>query len=371
MLSRAEPRKWSEGWCGVGLVAIACIYFLIFAQFGFLKRLADLNLAGNQLRVIMGAMAVGGIAISLLASRFEGRWLPALRLQAGFFGCAIAAILTLLPMSFVTAAAVSLSIGVSLGLLTVTLVTHLNSWIGTVCPFVKIGLGVGVAYFVCNCPLLFEARPTAMAIVSAGLCCVGIGLATRNLGESPNLRSAPVNEHVPQFWLVLGCFTALVWLDSSAFFIIQNSPALKAGTWVGASRLWQNGGVHFLAALGSGVLLNRRGLLATLSWAFVCLAGACLLLIEPRQPALAGLLLSARRVTLLRRAGCLPILSCINDFNARKIAFRRPPLRRGGLAGLSVGHRHGGKSAADSANICLVGGVALYFAPLLQFLSEP
>ena len=284
MLSQAEKRKWFEGWRGVGLVMITYIYFLIFAQFGFLKRLADLGIAGNQIKIIMGAMAIGGIATSLLASRVAGRWLPVRRLQAGFFGCAIGATVTLLPMSLITGTAVSLLIGGALGLLTVTLVVHLNLWIGMFQPLFKIGLGVGMAYFVCNCPQLFEASPRAMAIVSAALCFVGIGLATRDLGESSELRPLPVGGNIPPFWLVLGCFTALVWLDSAAFFIIQNSPGLKAGTWEGATRLWQNGGVHFIAALGSGIMLNRGGLSATLSPAFVCLGCACLLLIEPRRP---------------------------------------------------------------------------------------
>jgi cbb3-type cytochrome c oxidase subunit II len=289
MPSQDEKGKWFEGWRGVGLVAITYTYFLIFAQFGFLKRLAELGIAGNQLKVIMGAMAAGGITTSLLASRFEGRWLPAGRLRAGLFGCATGAGLTLLPMGLMTGATVSFLIGAALGLLTVTLVTHLSLWIGTIRPFLKIGLGVGLGYFVCNCPLLFEASPGAMAIVSAGLCFAGLGLAARNLGELPNHWSLPVRGKHLAFWLVLGCFTALVWLDSAAFFIIQNTPVLKAGTWEGGWRLWQIGGVHFLAALGSGVLLNRRGLSATLSLAFVCLACACWLLISPGRQVLAVL----------------------------------------------------------------------------------
>ncbi|MDB6022203.1 MAG: Cbb3-type cytochrome oxidase, cytochrome c subunit [Pedosphaera sp.] len=289
MPAQSENGRWIEGWRGVGLVAITYIYFLIFAQFGFLKRLADLGITGLQLKFIMGAMATGGIATSLLALRWEACWLPGRRLQAGLFGCAFGAILTLLPVSLVGGMAVSFLIGAALGLLTVTLVTHLKLWIGTVCPLLKIGLGVGLAYFVCNCPQLFEASARAMAVVSAGLCCVGIGLAARKLKTPSEAGFQPAGWNIPPFWLVLGCFTALVWLDSAAFFVIQHTPGLKSETWEGARRLWQNGGVHFLAALGSGVMLNRRGLSATLLLAFVSLACACLLLIEPGRAMLAGL----------------------------------------------------------------------------------
>ena len=277
------------GWRGVCLIAISYIYFLIFAQFGFLKRLADSGIAGDQLKIIMGAMAVGGIATSLLGATWEGRWRPVRRLQTGFLGCAVGAVLTILPLNLLTGASVSLLIGAALGLLTVTLVTHLNLWIGTVRPLLKIGLGVGLAYFICNYPKLFEATPTAMAMVSAALCLIGIGLAARIRAESSANTSRSRGGNLSPFWLVLGCFTALVWLDSAAFFIIQNSPALKSGTWEGTRRLWQNGGVHLLAALGSGVLLNRRGLSTTLSAAFVFLAIACWLLIEPERAPLAAI----------------------------------------------------------------------------------
>jgi hypothetical protein len=66
----AEKRQ--EGWRGVTLVAITYVYFLIFAQFAFLKRLAEIGIAGNYLKMVMGAMAAGGILASLLAPRIVG-----------------------------------------------------------------------------------------------------------------------------------------------------------------------------------------------------------------------------------------------------------------------------------------------------------
>jgi len=237
----------------------------------------------------MAFMAVGGIAASLLASRLEGRWPPERRLQAGLLGCAISALLTLPVLNGIAAAALSFSIGASVGLLTVTLVAHLYLWIGIARPLLKIGLGVGLAYLVCNCPLLFDASPAGIALFSAGLCVVGARFAPRDINTPSGPKAFP-DAPPPPFLLVLAGFTALVWLDSAAFFIIQNTPDLKSGTWEGGRRLWQNGVLHFVAALAGGVMVRRRGLSTTLALAFGLLGGSCLLLLNPGQQGMAAVL---------------------------------------------------------------------------------
>jgi len=280
-------RSW-EGWRGVSLVAITYVYFLIFAQFGFLKHLASIGIEGNSLKAVIGAMAAGGILASLFASRVSaGRSSPR-RLQTALSGCALAAGLALLRLDLVQSVAVSFLIGSALGLLTVTLVTLLRSWIGGTRPLLKVGLGTGIGYLVCNCPQLFNASPRTQALVSAAFCVLGIGIANRMLAEFPATDPPSRQAAAPSFLLVLACFTALVWLDSAAFFIIQNTPALKKATWEGTIHLWMNGGLHFTAALGSAWLLRRRGLEVTLTGAFGFLAGACLLLSDPARAALAS-----------------------------------------------------------------------------------
>jgi cytochrome c oxidase cbb3-type subunit 2 len=286
MNSPAKKQNEFAGWQGIGLIAITYIYFLIFAQFGFLKRLAELGIAADQLKPIMGALALGGGGTSLLAVRLENFREPVRRLQLALAGCAAGAVITLLPLNLAGALGTSFLIGASLGVLTVTLVTHLKQWLGASLPLLKVGAGVGLAYFICNYPALFDASPGTMAVVSAALCLAGVGIAVVNVQPS----ESPVESARPAaFLLVLACFTALVWLDSAAFFIIQNTPVLKAGTWEGSRRLWQNGGVHLIAALVSAGLLQRFGLRATLAVAFTFLGGACLLLAEPARAALASL----------------------------------------------------------------------------------
>jgi hypothetical protein len=43
-------KRGNSGWQGASLVAITYVYFLIFAQFAFITRLASLGLAGAHLK---------------------------------------------------------------------------------------------------------------------------------------------------------------------------------------------------------------------------------------------------------------------------------------------------------------------------------
>ncbi len=128
-----------------------------------------------------------------------------------------------------------------------------------------------------------------MQAATAGLLCLaGAALPLRSAPATPELA-----KHQPQppiaFLRVLACFAALVWLDSAAFFIIQNTPALKAGTWQGSLHLVGNGLLHFGAALASVWFLRRRGLAFVLSAAFLALGCACLLLLDPGNALLASI----------------------------------------------------------------------------------
>jgi cytochrome c oxidase cbb3-type subunit 2 len=285
-----QPRAThSTGRQGVCLVALTYVYFLIFAQFAFLHRLASLGIAGAYLKSVMAAMAAGGILLSLLAPRIT-LWPSAnLRLRAAFGACAAAAFLTLLPLGVAASVAVSLLIGAGLGLLTVTLVTYLRQWTGNRNPLFKVGLGTGLGYLVCNFPPLFTASPQAQAATAAVLCLAGICIPLRGSAQPESGTAIEPPQRAFPFLRVLACFAALVWLDSAAFFIIQNAPALKSGTWEGTVHLWTNGLLHLAAALASAWFLRRRGLSLVLSAAFVSLGLACLLLLSPDRVVLASI----------------------------------------------------------------------------------
>jgi cytochrome c oxidase cbb3-type subunit 2 len=283
--------RWS-GWRGIGLVAITYVYFLIFAQFAFLKRLTSLGIADAHLKAVMAAMAVGGIALSLLAPRFP-LWpaspSPRLRFRVAFAICATAALCTLLPLGFSTSIVISFLIGSGLGLLTVTLVTHLRMWLSRQHPLLEVGLGTGIGYLICNFPPLFTATPRVQAITAAILCLIGIGITFKRVAPLPAEVEIPPKSKI-SFLRVLTCLTALVWLDSAAFFIIQSTPALKAGTWEGTVHLCANGLLHLVAALACVFCLRRFGLSTVLSLAFFALASACLLLLNPHRALLASVL---------------------------------------------------------------------------------
>lgn len=288
---RGNAVRRGENWRGIALIASTYVYFLIFAQFGFLKRLDQIGIAGEALKPVMAAMALGGILASLLAARMKAAT-AARRLRLALGGCAAAAALSLLPLHSAGFLAVSLLIGLSLGGLTVTLVAHLRLWLAGGRALLGVGAGAGIGYFVCNIPQIFAAPPQRIALVALGACACGLAasLQTEEAAEAPV--QLPERKAAP-FSLVLAWFTALVWLDSAAFFIIQNSPALKSGTWEGAAHLWRTGAVHLAAALGSAWLLARRGTSQVLALAFACLAAGCLLLLDPARSAPAAVLYPA------------------------------------------------------------------------------
>lgn len=277
------------GWRGASLVAVTYIYFLIFAQFAFLKRLAELGEGGSYLKSVMAAMAFGGILSSLLVPRIKALSSPDLRLRAGLCASAAGAFFSLLPLSLPWAGATAFLIGIGLGLLTVTLVAHLRRWTGNRNPLLAVGVGTGIGYFLCNFPPLFTAAPETQAIVAGLLCIAGTGLTFLPPSAPFGTWEEPQRCAIP-FLVVLGSYTALVWLDSAAFFIIQNTPTLKQATWQGSLHLWADGLLHLAAALASVILLRRRGLLAVLSVAFVALGAACLLLHNPDSAPLASIL---------------------------------------------------------------------------------
>ena len=279
--------RLQSGWQGASLVAITYVYFLIFAQFAFLKRLSELGIEDTHLKAVMAAMVAGGVLFSLLAPRVS-RWTsPAKRMRMAFAICATASALSLFQLDFAEAVFVSFLIGAGLGLLTVTLVAHFRRWVGVSNPYLIVGVGTGLGYFLCNIPPFFNAGPNAQALVASLLCVAGAGitmLPTPVQGVPPNTAN-----NIP-FVRILAAFTALVWLDSAAFFIIQNSTVLKAETWQGNSHLWTNAVLHFSAAMVSAWLLARRNLWLVLLLAIGFLGSACLLLAHPASAMLASVL---------------------------------------------------------------------------------
>lgn len=265
-----------DGWRGAVLVASTYAYFLIFAQFAFLSRLAERGLAASAVQPVMAAMALGGICTSLLAPLLTGRVKPGVAVRTGYALCAISALLTLLPFSITGALPIAFMIGAGLGMLTVSLVAHLPVWCGVRHPILWVGAGTGLGYAFCNIPAVFNASPAHQAIAAAVVCIVGFAFATD--AYAPLIERNRLEHVAIPRPLAITSFAALVWLDSAAFYIIQHSATFKHETWTGSTHLWTIASVHLAGAIVASILLSKRLLPLVLAAAVTSLGAACMLL---------------------------------------------------------------------------------------------
>jgi cytochrome c oxidase cbb3-type subunit 2 len=156
---------------------------------------------------------------------------------------------------------------------------------------VHAGLGTGLAYLVCNVPWLFEAPPVAKGIFACATLSLGalstLWLSDAAVPESPAPpeQAEPLLSRPASFALITGMFLALIWLDSAAFYIIQNTPHLKAASWGGPASQLRNGLIHLAAALVGGWLIDRGKLHAALILAYLIITSGILLLQRQGSPA--------------------------------------------------------------------------------------
>lgn len=260
-----NERPGTGVWRGAALVAATYVYFLLFAEFAFLELARSVTGDGAGLRLVMGALGVGGVVGSLFAAKFFKREDWGARLGGCLLWCAVAACMALVASRFgVTGLAVTAAgIGLSLGGATVTLAAGLRPVVGRRRLGLAAGLGTGTAYAWCNLPFVFSASADLQTAWAIAASLGGAALAwPMNAFED----SKPETKGMGG-WTVV--FVALVWLDSAAFYIIQHTEALKAATWSGVWTLGGNATMHFAAALLAGWLLDR----GRAAWVAVAAAG--------------------------------------------------------------------------------------------------
>lgn len=294
----AERRRFAD-LPGLAAVAATYVYFLIWAQFGFLARMRAAGLDGGSIRIAMAAMGLAGLAASFAAAR-----LPAGRrsVAAGLAACAVAALGSLAAGSLAGFAIAAAAVGAATAIATVALASALPQLVAPGRRGLAVGAATGLAYLTCNLPVLFEAPPATQAIAAASLCL--LASLTIQFGRPAEvaptpLPSAPARRHFHGFgWAaVVAAFLALVWLDSAAFAIIQESDSLRRLTWAPGNIKLLLGAVHLGAALAAGWVVDRGGLLRLPLPAFAALALAALLL-DRLAPALAAGMLYAAGVSL-------------------------------------------------------------------------
>ena len=258
------------------IAAVACtyFYFLLFSEFALLQ------LAGGDTpaaQVTMSGLVLGGVGGSVF-----GAWRHSARRFARHLGLSLLAGAVLAALAPFWApsplamgwAAVS---GFALGCATVNLATGLRHWVPRHRLATIVGLGTGAAYALANVPPIFAASPDAQAAIAAivaaagGLLCLRAPVsAVCSLPTSP-----PASPGARAIAAAVVVFTALVWTDSAAFFVIQHSTTLREVTWSGSGVLWSNALMHFVAACIAGALIDHRHPTFVLGAAWLLLALAC------------------------------------------------------------------------------------------------
>lgn len=292
-----------SAWFGAVLsVAATYVFFLIFAQFGFLKVVQAVVVeGGGWLKPIMAAMALAGIAGSAWAGWTFAENRSLRRMVAQFATCGAAAGLSLVAKSPALLVVVALLTGFGTGALTVTLAATLRRVTGGDRLGTAIGLGTGAAYAFCNLPFAFNAGPQAQAFFALGAACVGV-LAVQMLDlRAPRQVPNGFDYQWPGVvaWVVI--FLALVWLDSGAFYVIQHSPYLQELTW-GSGRLYANAAIHFAAAMIAGYMLDQRWVGRVVSLAAAMLFVACMFIESSREQLTEGVLLYTAAVSIYSTA---------------------------------------------------------------------
>lgn len=263
-------QKETTHWSAVGLVATTYIYFLVFAQFGFLHRVRE-TLGQEYWNLVLGCMGLAGLIGAIVTLACYKNGVGRIWLRVGFIGAGIAAALAAYGshlIFFVLSASLS---GLFLSVLTVALVGVLAEFlpchqVGLVC-----GIGTGVAYLVSNLPMIFEGAPRfqcwfAALVCLAGYVCVA-GMPAGAVSGKCILDFAKGRWLRLSGWVIV--FMVLVWADSAAFTRIQETPALKAASWSGSGQLWSIGVVHLGAALLAGFLMHTSRFHILLILAFV------------------------------------------------------------------------------------------------------
>jgi cytochrome c oxidase cbb3-type subunit 2 len=258
----------------VVVIATVYFYFLIFAQFAFL-RLNPVSSPGET-RVIMTCMGIAGLLACVAVGRYCNWQNARTMLAGGFAVCAFAVKAAFVMKDFGTKCFASVCIGVGTGLLTTSLAAGLPFLFDIRRFGLAAGLGTGLAYAVCNLPAVFAAAPTAQtgaALIASLVGLLSVSALGKRRDEPREPRPCPSALDAPFVGLV-AAFFALICLDSAAFILWQKLPANDPFSWGRAEIQGQNCAIHLGAAIVAGLWLDRGGLAKIPMIAFALIAAA-------------------------------------------------------------------------------------------------
>jgi cytochrome c oxidase cbb3-type subunit 2 len=281
MLETITNRSTATSLKGILHVGAVLFYFLIFAQFAFLKELEHLfpDTAGN-IEKILGIMGLAGIAGSFLHVILPTRNLLLIvrRLRLGFALSAAAAFASIYAQTFFEMCVIAAATGLGTGFITVGIAANLDTFFPRKNRMLLTGFAVGLAYLCANIPLIFQGTPTVQSLC-AGLCiCLPIFFPINAQSVEPDVSVPLSTEKSTPFGIALLMLTILIVYDSGIFFVIQKNPLYRSETWGSTSQLWENGGLHLMGAIASGWLLSRFSWRMPMIFSFVLLVTATRLL---------------------------------------------------------------------------------------------
>lgn len=264
----------------VVLIAGVYGYFLIFAQFAFVELMRGAGISSTTEKAILGIMALAGIVAGFVAAK-RG---PSVRsLRIALIAAALVAALSPFARSATEGFWISAFItGGALAVITVNLAAMLRHW----CGLMSIGIGVGLGYALCNLPLVFLSSPEHQSFFAAGFAVIACFAVPRGENLTKDEWDSPSRGVLPLNAALLG-LTALVWLDSAAFFIIQHTRDLKESTW-GEALLWRNAALHLGGAMLAGWWMKKSAGRGLMFVAWGLLAMAALLVNSPDGRSAAG-----------------------------------------------------------------------------------
>lgn len=238
----------------VTTVAAVYVYFLIFAQFGFLQAVrAHRGEGAESIRPYLLLMGIAGIVGSLVAVRCPAG-IRRRRLSTGFAACLVGAACSLSGSGLGLAALLA---GFGVGLVTVTLAEVLRAATGGWRLGQITGLGTGLAYAFCNLPGIFDALADNKAWIAMAAAFIGLKASQLLRPQFPPeaIQGGDYSVAGRAAWVTT--FLALVCLDSALFYFIQQTPELKQILWTESGRQMLNAVVHLAIAVLAGWALDR------------------------------------------------------------------------------------------------------------------
>ncbi len=244
------------------IIACTFFYFLIFAQFAYLHLLNNFNTPAMYINGSILCMCFGGIIGCLLAAikhhkPYSTRWII-----SGFISCSIWPLIAGIQNDFFLFPLIGFGTGLSLGILTVSIASILHISLPHRNLGIWVGIGVGMAYLLCNIPIVIQNSDKMHCVYATSACLLGL-LLSNKLNFKVSKAPHPDKKYnsllqTRKYWIGCLFLMILIWFDSAAFLLIQNTFQQNSITKNPKFVVWAYAILHLLSAVTAGWLLDKR-----------------------------------------------------------------------------------------------------------------